>query len=69
MVKVIHKKGKKYLNIDGRQYGPHSLYFHIQRSIATLEYFTENGDWDEKRQMAVKSYIEKCLKAYIENYE
>lgn len=69
MVKVIYEKGKKYLNIDGRQYGPHSLYFHIQRSIATLEYFTENGQWDEKRQKVVKSYIEKCLKAYTENYE
>ena len=69
MVKVIYKKGKKYLNIYGRQYGPHSLYFHIQRSIATLEYFTENGQWDEKRQKEVKSYIKKCLKAYTENYE
>lgn len=69
MVKVIHKKGKKYLNIDGIEYGPYSLYFHIQRSIATLLYFKENGQWDEKRQKEVKYYIKKCLKAYTENYE
>lgn len=61
MVKVINKKGKKYLNIDGREYGPKSLEFHIKRSISTLEYFTKKGDWDEKRQREVKSSIQRLI--------
>lgn len=54
MVRVINKKGKKFLNIDGRDYGPKSLYFHIQRTTSTLEYFTKKGDWDENKQNEVK---------------
>lgn len=66
MVKVINKKGKKYLNIDGREYGPKSLYFHIQRTTSTLEYFTKSGDWDEDRQSQVKN-ISKGLWKSIGN--
>ena len=58
MVKVINKKGKKLVNIDGREYGPKSPYFHIQRTTSSLEYFTKKGDWDEKRQNEVKKYIQ-----------
>ena len=61
MVKVINKKGKKYLNIDGREYGPKALYFNIKRSISTLEYFTKKGDWDEERQREVKSSIQRLI--------
>lgn len=69
MVKVIHKKDKKYIIIDGREYGSKSLYFHIQRTISSLEYFTKNGQWDENRQMKAKAYIERYLKAYKENFQ
>lgn len=68
MVKVIYKKDKKYLNIDGREYGPKSLYFHIKRSISTLEYFTKSGDWDENRQSQVKKYIQRFVEIYRKYY-
>lgn len=68
MVKVINKKGKKYLNIDGREYGPKSLYFHIQRTTSTLEYFTKSGYWDEDRQSQVKKYIQRLVEIYRKYY-
>lgn len=68
MVKIIIKKGKKYLNIDGKEYGPKALYFHIKRSISTLEYFTKSGDWDEKRQREVKSSIQRLIDIKNEHY-
>lgn len=68
MLKVINKKGKKYLNIDGREYGPKSLYFHIQRTTSTLEYFTKSGDWDEDRQSQVKKYIQRLVEIYRKYY-
>lgn len=67
MVRVINKKGKKFLNIDGRDYGPKSLYFHIQRTTSTLEYFTKKGDWDENKQNEVKKYIQRLVEIYREN--
>lgn len=68
MVKVIYKKDKKYLNIDGKEYGPKSLYFYIKRTISTLEYFTKSGDWDEKRQREVKSSIQRLIDIKNEHY-
>ena len=68
MVKVINKKGKKLLNIDGREYGPKSLYFYIQRTTSTLEYFSKNSNWDEKRQNEVKKYIQSLVEIYQKQY-
>lgn len=68
MVKVINRKGKKYLNIDGREYGPKSLEFHIKRTILTLEYFAEKGDWNEKRQKDVKKSIQRLIDIKNEYY-
>ncbi len=58
MVKVIYKKGKKYLIVDHRQYGPLSLYYHIQRYLSSFEYLKESGQCDEKRLIEIKSAIE-----------
>lgn len=68
MVKVIYKKDKKYLNIDGKEYGPKALYFHIKRTISTLQYFTKSGDWDEKRQSEVRASIQRLINIKNEYY-
>ena len=68
MIKVIYKKDKKYLNIDGKEYGPKALYFHIKRTIYTLEYFTKSSDWDEKRQGEVRASIQKLINIKKEYY-
>lgn len=41
MVNRIHKKDRKYIVLDGREYGPKSLYFHIKRTLSLLEFYTK----------------------------
>lgn len=68
MVKVIRKKDKKYLDIDGREYGPRSLYFHIKRTMSTLEYFTKTGGWDKNKQEEVRGDIQRLVNIYKKYY-
>ncbi len=68
MVKVIRKKDKKYLDIDGREYGPRSLYFHIKRTMSTLEYFTQSGYWDKNKQEEVRRDIQRLVNIYKKYY-
>lgn len=68
MEKVIYKKDKKYLIIDGREYGPKSLYFHIKRTISILESFTESGYWDENRQKEVRQDIQRLINIFYKHY-
>ena len=69
MVEVIYKKGKKYIIIDGREYGAISLYFHIKRNILFLKKLKERGEREEERQMEHKAYIERYLKAFKDNFD
>lgn len=69
MVNRIHKKDRKYIVLDGREYGPKSLYFHIKRTLSLLEFYTKNGGWDKQKQMEMKAYIERYMKAFRENFD
>ena len=68
MVRVNFKNKKKYVNIDGRDCGPKSLYFHIKRMISTLKYFKSEGKWDQERQDLVKTNIKEYVKVFKENF-
>ena len=68
MVKVINKKGKKYLIIDGKEYGAISLYYHIIRTISTYKYIKESGEYKEERITEVKHGIIRLIKIYNKYY-
>lgn len=68
MVRVSFKNKKKYVTIDGRDYGPKSLYFHIKRMISTLKYFKNEGKRDQERQDLVKTNIKEYVKVFKENF-
>lgn len=68
MVEEIYKKGKKYLIIDGKEFGPKSLYFHIKRSLSYLKKSSEEGKWDENMKKEAKYKIRRLIKIYRENY-
>ncbi|WP_311492560.1 hypothetical protein [uncultured Anaerococcus sp.] len=68
MVEEIYKKGKKYLIIDGKEFGPKSLYFHIKRALSYLKKSSEEGKWDENMKKEAKDKIRRLIKIYRENY-
>ena len=68
MVKVINKKSKKYLIIDGREYGAISLYYHIIRTISTFKYIKESGEYKEERITEVKRGIIRLIEIYNKYY-
>lgn len=68
MVEEIYKKGKKYLIIDGKEFGPKSLYFHIKRTLSYLKKSFEEGKWDENMKKEAKDKIRRLIKIYRENY-
>ena len=68
MVKVIYKKDKKYLIIDGKEYGPKSLYYHIVRTINTYKHYKTSGEWDLEKVKKVKYEIAKLIKIHKKYY-
>ena len=68
MVKVINKKSKKYLIIDGREYGEISLYYHILRSISTFKHIKESGECGEERLIEIKRGIIRLIEIYNKYY-
>lgn len=68
MVKVIYRKGKKYLIIEGREFGVFSLYYHILRTISNYKYLKESGESDEERLLKIKYHIARLIKIYNDYY-
>ena len=68
MVKAIYRKGKKYLIIEGREYGPISLYYHILRSISTFKSLKESGEIGKERLREIKHSIARLIKIYKDYY-
>ena len=68
MIKVRYKKGKKYIIIEGREFGSISLYYHITRTISTYKYLKERGESDEEKLSKIKDHIGRLIKIYNDHY-
>ena len=68
MIKVRYRKGKKYIIVEGREFGEISLYYHIVRTISTYKYLKESGECEQERLSRIKHHIIRLIKIYKEYY-
>ena len=68
MIKVRYRKGKKYIIVEGREFGAISLYYYIRRTISTYKSMKEIGVCGEERLIELKNHIGRYIKIYNEYY-
>ncbi len=68
MIKVRYGKGKKYITVEGREFGAISLYYYIIRTISTYKYIKKSGESDEEKLLRIKKHIKTMIKIYNDYY-
>ena len=68
MIKVRYRKGKKYITVEGREFGAISLYYYIIRTISTYKYIKKSEESDEENLLRIKKHIKTMIKIYNDYY-